>query len=83
MVADDRVDIFAKDEITLWGEPAEILKHLIEIRGVGIIDVMSLYGASAVKDSSQVQLAVYLKITIRIRPLIVLETMQRNLKFLA
>ena len=61
LVADDRVDIFAKDEMTLWGEPAEILRHLLEIRGVGIIDVMSLYGASAVKDSSQVQLAVYLE----------------------
>ncbi len=43
------------------GEPAEILRHLLEIRGVGIIDVMSLYGASAVKDSSQVQIAVYLE----------------------
>lgn len=61
LVADDRVDVFAKDEETLWGEPAEILKHLLEIRGVGIIDVMSLYGASAVKDSSQVQLAIYLE----------------------
>mgnify|MGYP002754338739 FL=1 len=61
LVADDRVDIYAKDEVTLWGEPAEILRHLLEIRGVGIIDVMSLYGASAVKDSSQVQLAVYLE----------------------
>ncbi|MBF7094022.1 HPr kinase/phosphorylase [Streptococcus sp. HF-1907] len=61
LVADDRVDIFAKDEETLWGEPAEILRHLLEIRGVGIIDVMSLYGASAVKDSSQVQLAIYLE----------------------
>ena len=61
LVADDRVDIYAKDEMTLWGEPAEILKHLLEIRGVGIIDIMSLYGASAVKDSSQVQLAVYLE----------------------
>ena len=61
LVADDRVDIFAKDEMTLWGEPAEILRHLLEIRGVGIIDVMSLYGASAVKDSSQVQIAVYLE----------------------
>lgn len=39
-------------KVTLWGEPAEILRHLLEIRGVGIIDVMSLYGASAVKDSS-------------------------------
>ena len=61
LVADDRVDIYAKDEMTLWGEPAEILRHLLEIRGVGIIDVMSLYGASAVKDSSQVQITVYLE----------------------
>ena len=61
LVADDRVDVFARDEMTLWGEPAEILRHMLEIRGVGLIDVMSLYGASAVKDSSQVQIAVYLE----------------------
>ena len=61
LVADDRVDVYAKDEGTLWGEPAEILLHLIEIRGVGIIDVMSLYGASAVRDSSQVQLCICLE----------------------
>lgn len=61
LVADDRVDVYAKDEETLWGEPAEILRHLLEIRGVGIIDVMSLYGASAVKGSSQVQLTIYLE----------------------
>ena len=56
LVADDRVDVYAKDEGTLWGEPAEIL-----LRGVGIIDVMSLYGASAVRDSSQVQLCICLE----------------------
>ena len=61
LVADDRVDVYAKDEGTLWGEPAEILLHLLEIRGVGIIDVMSLYGASAVRNSSQVQLCIYLE----------------------
>ena len=61
LVADDRVDVYAKDEGTLWGEPAEILLHLLEIRGVGIIDVMSLYGASAVRDSSQVQLRICLE----------------------
>ena len=60
LVADDRVDVYAKDEGTLWGEPAEILLHLLEIRGVGI-DVMSLYGASAVRDSSQVQLCICLE----------------------
>ena len=61
LVADDRVDVYAKDEGALWGEPAEILLHLLEIRGVGIIDVMSLYGASAVRDSSQVQLCICLE----------------------
>ena len=61
LVADDRLDVYAKDEGTLWGEPAEILLHLLEIRGVGIIDVMSLYGASAVRDSSQVQLCICLE----------------------
>ena len=61
LVADDRVDVYAKDEGTLWGEPAEILLHLLEIRGVAIIDVMSLYGASAVRNSSQVQLCIYLE----------------------
>ena len=61
LVADDRVEVYAKHEGTLWGEPAEILLHLLEIRGVGIIDVMSLYGASAVRDSSQVQLCICLE----------------------
>lgn len=61
LVADDRVDVYAKDEESLWGEPAEILRHLLEIRGVGIIDVMSLYGASAVRNSSQVQLVINLE----------------------
>jgi HPr kinase/phosphorylase len=61
LVADDRVDVYKKDELTAMGEPAEILRHLIEIRGVGIIDVMSLFGAGAVMDSSKVDLSVYLE----------------------
>lgn len=50
LVVDDCVDIFVKDEIIFWGELVEILKYLIEICGVGIIDVMSFYGVSVVKD---------------------------------
>jgi HPr kinase/phosphorylase len=61
LVADDRVDVYQKDEFTVMGEPAEILRHLIELRGVGIIDVMSLFGAGAVMDSSQVDLSVLLE----------------------
>lgn len=61
LIADDRVDVYQQDELTLIGEPPKILKHLIEIRGIGIIDVMSLFGASAVRDSMEVQLVVYLE----------------------
>lgn len=61
LIADDRVDIYKQDDLTLVGEPPKILEHLIEIRGIGIIDVMNLFGASAVRGSMQVQLAVYLE----------------------
>lgn len=61
LIADDRVDVYKQDDLTLIGEPPKILKHLIEIRGIGIIDVMNLFGASAVRGSMQVQLAVYLE----------------------
>ncbi|WP_122645290.1 HPr(Ser) kinase/phosphatase [Enterococcus mediterraneensis] len=61
LIADDRVDVYQQDELTLVGEPPQILQHLIEIRGIGIIDVMNLFGASAVRGSMQVQLSVYLE----------------------
>lgn len=61
LIADDRVDVYKQDDLTLIGEPPKILEHLIEIRGIGIIDVMNLFGASAVRGSMQVQLAVYLE----------------------
>ena len=61
LIADDRVDVYKQDDLTLIGEPPKILEHLIEIRGIGIIDVMNLFGASAVRGSMQVQLVVYLE----------------------
>ncbi|EOL42147.1 HPr kinase/phosphorylase [Enterococcus phoeniculicola] len=61
LIADDRVDVYQQDELTVVGEPPKILQHLIEIRGIGIIDVMNLFGASAVRGSTQVQLTVYLE----------------------
>lgn len=56
LIADDRVDIYPRDEKTLIGEAPKILKHLMEIRGIGIIDVMNLFGAGAVKDRTSIQL---------------------------
>lgn len=61
LIADDRVDVYRQDELTVVGEAPAILQHLIEIRGVGIIDVMSLFGASAVRQQMQIQLDVYLE----------------------
>ncbi|MGX7059295.1 HPr(Ser) kinase/phosphatase [Vagococcus humatus] len=61
LIADDRVDVYQQDERTVIGEPARILEHLIEIRGIGIIDVMNLFGASSVRGSGQIQLVIYLE----------------------
>jgi len=61
LVADDRVDVYQRDAFTLAGEPAEVLQNMLELRGVGIIDVMNLYGARAVKASAVVNLAIYLE----------------------
>ena len=61
LIADDRVDVYQQDELTVVGEPPKILQHLIEIRGIGIIDVRNLFGASAVRGFMQVQLVVYLE----------------------
>ena len=61
LVADDRVELYQYDELTLIGEAPEILNNLIEIRGVGIVDVMTLFGAGAILDQKQVDLVVHLE----------------------
>ena len=61
LVADDRIDLYQHDEETLMGESPPILRHLIEIRGIGIMDVMTLFGAGAVKQSNEVNIIVNLE----------------------
>ncbi|APT18953.1 HPr(Ser) kinase phosphatase [Amylolactobacillus amylotrophicus DSM 20534] len=61
LIADDRVDVFQQDEKTVVGEAPAILKHLLEIRGIGIIDVMNLFGAGAVRASTPISLVVNLE----------------------
>lgn len=61
LIADDRVDIYQQDERTVVGEAPKILEHLMEIRGVGIIDIMNLFGASAVRHHTQISLVVNLQ----------------------
>lgn len=61
LIADDRVDVYQQDEQTLVGEAPKILRHLLEIRGVGIIDVMNLFGAGAVRTETDINLIVHLE----------------------
>lgn len=61
LIADDRVEVFKQDEMTIHGEAPKILRHLLEIRGVGIIDVMNLYGAGAVRSHAHISLIVHLE----------------------
>lgn len=60
LIADDRVDAYQKDHDTVMGEAPKILRHLMEIRGIGIIDVMNLFGAGAVKNRTEIQLVIKL-----------------------
>ncbi|MFT8907522.1 MAG: HPr(Ser) kinase/phosphatase [Lentilactobacillus diolivorans] len=60
LIADDRVEVYQQDEQTLVGTAPAILRHLLEIRGIGIIDVMTLFGAGAVRSQTQVALIIHL-----------------------
>ncbi|WP_155286199.1 HPr(Ser) kinase/phosphatase [Lacticaseibacillus zhaodongensis] len=60
LIADDRVDVYQQDEQTVIGEAPAILSHMLEVRGIGIIDVMDLFGAGAVRQSTSISLIVHL-----------------------
>ena len=61
LVADDAVEIRRIDDGFLSASAPEILRHYLEIRGIGIIDVKKLYGARAVKPTKKVDILVYLE----------------------
>ncbi len=61
LVADDVVEIRKVNEHTLRGSSPSITKHLIELRGIGIIDVKSLYGVECVKETQNIDLVIKLE----------------------
>ncbi len=61
LVADDVVEIRRVSEKRLVGEAPEILRHLMEIRGVGIIDIATMFGISAVTTSKSIDMVVHLE----------------------
>ncbi|TFE03888.1 HPr(Ser) kinase/phosphatase [Jeotgalibacillus salarius] len=62
LVADDSVEIRQEDTDTLIGSSPELIEHLLEIRGLGIINVMTLFGAGAVRSHKRVTLVIDLEI---------------------
>ena len=61
LIADDRVDVFEKEVGRLVGRAPEILKKFIEIRGIGIINVVEMFGAGAYRNSKRITLIVELE----------------------
>ena len=61
LIADDAVEIKRVSKRALVGQAPEILRHYVELRGIGIIDVRRLYGISAVKDTEKIDLVINLE----------------------
>lgn len=61
LVADDAVEIKRVSAISLIGSAPEIIRHFIEIRGIGIIDVKQLFGIGSVKDTEKIDLILHLE----------------------
>ncbi|MGM0378502.1 MAG: HPr(Ser) kinase/phosphatase [Bacillota bacterium] len=57
-IADDAIMIRQKGEKNLSGEAPEIIKNLLEIRGIGIIDISKLYGIGSVREEKQIDLVI-------------------------
>ncbi len=60
LVADDAVEIKKISHKSLVGTCPELIRYLIEVRGIGILDVHELYGAGAVKASQNIDIVVKL-----------------------
>ena len=61
LVSDDVVVIRKVSDVTLVGSAPELTRHLIELRGIGIIDVKTLYGVEHVKSTSAIDLVIRLE----------------------
>ena len=62
LVADDLVEIRQVAKNVLIGNAPKLLEHMLEIRGVGIVDMMTLFGASAVKSDKRILIVVDLEL---------------------
>ena len=61
LVTDDVVEIRRVSDDTLIGSAPDITKHFIELRGIGIIDVKTLFGVESVKDTQSIDMVIKLE----------------------
>lgn len=61
LIADDAVEIIQTPDHILYGKAPELIRHLLEIRGVGIINVMTLFGAGAIRNEKKITIVVRLE----------------------
>jgi HPr kinase/phosphorylase len=61
LIADDAVEIKRVSDKTLVGSAPEIIRHYVEMRGIGIVDVRRLFGMGAVKETERVDLVIQLE----------------------
>ncbi len=61
LIADDLVEIMEREPGNLIGTAPDILKRYMEIRGIGIVDVVTMFGAGAYRDRKNIRLVVELQ----------------------
>lgn len=61
LVSDDVVEIKKVSDDTLIGSAPDITRHFIELRGIGIVDVKSLFGVQSVKHTQSIDLVIRLE----------------------
>lgn len=61
LVADDAVEIRKISDSSLVGSSPEIIRHFVEVRGIGIIDVKEIFGMGAIKDEQSIDMVIHLE----------------------
>jgi HPr kinase/phosphorylase len=61
LIADDAVEIKRVSAKTLVGSAPEIIRHYVELRGIGIVDVRRIFGMGAVKETEKIDLVINLE----------------------
>ena len=60
LVADDAVDLFRVSQAVLEGRCPELLQNLLEVRGIGLLDIKAIFGETAVRRKMRLKLIVHL-----------------------